>query len=218
MENRTSGNWWAATCERSHEALPGARAPHPGFTGLCRGGPCRPTDPQSLPNLLLLEPEDKPTCPLETQLRPQGSHSLGGAALTGRLPFRAPAGRHAAASPPWAAWTHAGGGCHPGPQCPGRGRRPRCPGAGWNLQTVRAGGQGVWGSTGVPRPPWPRGTLTCVVQVVFQPALGALVVKLSSSGSKEQEVVPGREEWGQRVDRWESRLPKRRGAQEVSVF
>ena len=50
-----------------------------------------------------------------------------------------------------------------------------------------------------------------MVQVVFQPALGALVVKLSSSGSKEQEVVPGREEWGQRVDRWESRLPKRRG-------
>ena len=62
MENRTSGNWWAATCERSHEALPGAHAPRPGFTGLCRGGSCRLTDPQSLPNLLLLEPEDKPTC------------------------------------------------------------------------------------------------------------------------------------------------------------
>lgn len=32
--------------------------------------------------------------------------------------------------------------------------------------------------------------LTCVVQIVFQPALGALVVELPSAGHKEEQVVP----------------------------
>ena len=106
-------------------------------------------------NLLLLEPGEKPTCPPETQLRPQGSHKqlpCPHSAFMGHLPSRAPAGRHAAASPPWAAWTRAGGGCLPGPQCPDRERRPRCPEAGWNLQTVRAGGRGGVGEYRRPRP------------------------------------------------------------------
>lgn len=36
--------------------------------------------------------------------------------------------------------------------------------------------------------------LTCVVQIVFQPAFGALVVELPSAGYKEEQVVPDDDE------------------------
>lgn len=39
--------------------------------------------------------------------------------------------------------------------------------------------------------------LTCVVQIVFQPAFGALVVEFPSTGHKEEQVVPEDAQWVQ---------------------
>lgn len=148
MENRTSGNWWAATCEGHCQALPGARGLRPNPACLCGGGPSRLAGPKSLPEPPASGTQGEahlphsPENPPEVHPRPQAAQSSHVPALppAGHLPSRAPAGRSAVASPPWAAWTHAGAGCPPGPGCPGRGQRPRCPGAGWNLSAVRAGG------------------------------------------------------------------------------
>lgn len=87
MENRTSGNWWAATCKGGCQALPGAHEPCPGFTGLWTGGPCRPMDPQSLPEPPAsgtwgeahLPPGNPTEAPGFTQAAPMSPLSLHGA-------------------------------------------------------------------------------------------------------------------------------------------
>lgn len=87
----------------------------------------------------------------------------------------------------------------------------RAAAAGWGCR-VRA--RGPPGSLGlIPAQPRPLRPLTCVVQVILQPALSSLVVKLATSRGKEQKVVPGGGgQGGISFNRWAARSPTRRWA------